>query len=349
MAVLKGNAYGHGGVEVARAAEQSGAAWLAVARINEALALRIAGVQLPVLVLGTVMPEHVPEAIVQQISLTVPHPDLAREFSAQAAASGGMLSVQAKIDTGMGRLGVWAEEGLGFLRLLKQLPGLRVDGMFTHLSSADEPQKTTTDWQLDRFDRLIAEAGQAGLRPRLVHAGNSAASLYYPRSRYDMIRPGIAIYGLQPDVDAPLPPGFKTALAWKTRLVSIKDLPAGHGVGYNYRYTTTSPERIGVIAVGYADGFRRRLGNIAIIRGRRVPVRSGVCMDQCMISLDDVPDARLGDEVVLIGSQGQACLTAEEVGRSWGTNNYELVCGLSARVPRVYFHEENNPDAASSQ
>jgi alanine racemase len=336
MAVIKANGYGHGLVETGRAAKAAGAAWLAVARLEEAGWLRDAGLDLPILVLGYCDPLRVPEALKLGATLAVHHPEIARAFSEQAQIAGQVLPVHAKFDTGMGRLGVFPEDGMPFIRLIDALPGLKLDGMFTHMANADEPERDTTDWQLDRFTRLLSEVEAAGLRPRWVHAANSASSLYFPRAYFDIIRPGIAIYGLDPSPEAPLPDSFRAALTWKTRLASVKLLPPGHGVGYNYRYVTKGEERIGVIPVGYADGFRRRLGNFALAGGKRVPVAGGVCMDQCMLQLDSVPGAVMGDEVVLLGRQGDALITAEEIGAAWGTNNYDVVCGLEARVPRFY-------------
>jgi alanine racemase len=336
MAVIKANGYGHGLVEMGRAAVAARAAWLGVARVEEAVMLRQAGIDAPILVLGYTAPERVPEAIAYRVSLAVYHPDVARAFSAQAGALGQPLHVHAKFDTGMGRLGVFPEDGLDFARLLHDSPELVLEGMFTHLASADEPVKDTTDWQIGRFTRLVEALEANQMRPPLVHAANSAASLYFPSAHFDMVRAGIAIYGLHPSSDAPLPEGFRPALVWKARLASVKDLPAGQGVGYNYRYVTQKTERIGVMPVGYADGFRRRLGNFALVGGKRVAVAGGVCMDQCMLQLDSVPEARIGDEIVLIGRQGEAAITAEEIGQAWGTVNYDVVCGLTARVPRMY-------------
>ena len=156
-----------------------------------------------------------------------------------------------------------------------------------------------------------------------------------------MVRCGIAIYGLQPSAEAPLPDAFRPALSWKAHLSSVKYLPANHGIGYSYRYTTQAREKIGVVPAGYADGFRRRVGNFALVGGKRVKLAGGVCMDQIMLRLDDVPEARFGDEVVLIGRQGDETITAEEIGREWGTVNYDVVCGLQARVPRLYLHERD--------
>ena len=337
LAVIKANGYGHGLAAAGQAAVAAGAAWCGVARIEEALLLRQSGLELPVLVLGFCPPERTPEAIANRISLAAFNPDHALAQAAHARQAGGTVQVHAKIDTGMGRLGVFPQDGLAFVRLLSQMPGLSVEGLFTHFARSDEPLLDETDHQLDLFLALVDVLQAEGLRPPLVHASNSAGALYFPRAYLDMVRPGIAIYGLHPSPEAPLPEGFRPALTWKTRLISVKELPPRHGVGYNFRYKTSAHERIGVIPVGYADGFRRRLGNFALAAGKRVPVVGGVCMDQCMLQLDSAPEAKVGDEVVLIGRQGELVITAEDVALAWGTNNYEVVCGLAARVPRLYF------------
>jgi alanine racemase len=336
MAVVKANAYGHGLVEVARAAVAGGASWLGVARLEEGAALRQAGIDADILVLGLTLPERAAEAAALDLRLAVYDYDLAKATAASAHAAGKTLHVHAKFDTGMGRLGVHPEDGLEFVRFLHKLNGFQVEGMFTHLAEADAPAKLSTDQQLDRFDRLLAALTDSGLRPRWVHAANSAATFYFPRARYDMVRSGIAVYGLHPSDEAPLPSGFRPALSWKARLASVKMLPPGHGIGYNFRYTTSRSERIGVCPAGYADGLRRRLGNFALVGGKRVPVVGGVCMDQCMLQLDQLPEAKAGDEIVLIGSQGSERLSAEEFAQAWGTVNYDVVTGLSARVPRYY-------------
>lgn len=337
LAVIKANGYGHGLAEVGRAAESAGAAWCGVARIEEALQIRQAGIGLPVLVLGYCPPERTAEAVANHISLSVFNPEVALAMASQARQVGKTLRVHAKIDTGMGRLGVFPQEAAAFIRLISETPGLAVEGMFTHFARADEPLREETACQIRLFNEVVEGLQSVGLRPPLVHAANSAAALYFPQAGYDMVRPGIAIYGLQPSAEAPLPEGFRPALAWKARLVSVKELPPNHGVGYNHRYVTARRERIGVVSVGYADGIRRRVGNFALVGGKRVPMAGGVCMDQCMVHLDDVPEARAGDEVVLIGRQGRAFLSAEVVAEAWGTINYEVVCGLQARVPRFYF------------
>ncbi|BCY19269.1 hypothetical protein hrd7_31180 [Leptolinea sp. HRD-7] len=336
MAVIKANGYGHGLAEIARAALYGGAAICGVARVEEAFRIRRKGIHGKMLVMGGAMTDHIPFALAEDISLTISDPVTARTFSQEAVRLGGKIHVHAKIDSGMNRLGVPAEQGVEFMKLLKTLPGLQVDGVFTHFARADEVNAGTTEQQLGRFNTFLTELKQVGLVPPQVHAANSAASLFFPAARFDMVRPGIALFGINPAEDAILPEGFSPVLQWKTRLISIKDVPPGCGVSYGHRYTTTKTERIGVIAVGYADGFRRVDGNRVLIRGKYAPVLGSICMDQCMVSLDDIPEAQLEDEVVLIGSQDNRKITAEMIAHSWGTIAYEVVCGLTARLPRIY-------------
>jgi alanine racemase len=336
MPVVKANAYGHGLIEVSKAAVEAGVEWLGVARIEEALALRAAGVACKILVLGYTPPKQVGAAVQERISLTVYDKAVAQSYADEAAQVGGSVSVHVKVDSGMGRLGVFPQDAVDFVRWLKGQRGLDVEAIFTHFARADETKYTTTDEQIERFDGVLKELEKDGIKPRLVHAANSAGTLNYPAGRYDLARCGIVMYGLQPSPDSPLPEGFIPALSWKTHLVSLKTLPPGHGVSYNFHYFTKKDERIGAIAIGYADGFRRRAGNIVLVRGKRVPVVGAVCMDQCMVQLDDVPEARLQDEVVLIGRQGDEMISADELAKDWGTINYEVLCGLADRVPRIY-------------
>lgn len=341
MAIVKANGYGHGLIQTAKAALQGGAAWLGVARIEDALILREAGIIHPLLVTGYTAPSWAAQAVERDVSLTAYDIDLAGAYDREARKTGRRLKVHAKFDSGMGRLGTFPEEGLNFMQNLARFASLEIEGMFTHFARSDEPEAPTTNWQNRRFQNLVAQVEKAGLRPPLVHAANSAAALYFPDTRYDLVRCGIAIYGLQPSAAAPLPDTFRAALSWKSHLISVKYLPANHGVGYGYRYTTRARERIGVAAVGYSDGFRRRVGNFALVGGKRVPVAGGVCMDQIMLQLDSVPEASFGDEVVLIGRQGDSSISAEEIGQEWGTVNYDVVCGLRAQLPRVFLNESD--------
>jgi len=336
MAVVKANGYGHGLVPAARAARLGGADWLGVARLEEAVWLREGGLTGPILVLGYTAPQRASEAAHFDLSLAVYDRGLAAELNRQAAGLGRRVKVHANVDTGMGRLGEVAEKSQELLTTIAGSENLELEGMFTHFARADEPERPETAEQIRRFSAAVRRAEETGLRPRWVHACNSAGTLYFPQAAFDMVRCGIAIYGLHPSNLAPLPAEVRPVLSWKARLISVKTLPAGHGVGYNHRYVTSGEERIGVIPAGYADGFRRRLGNFALVGGQRVNVAGGVCMDQCMLQLDDLPLAKIGDEVVLVGSQGDQRISAEEVGAAWGTINYDVTCGLTARVPRFY-------------
>ena len=339
MAVLKANAYGHGLIEVSKTAVKAGAAWLCVARVEEAIRLREAGIEIPLLVMGYTRPERVADAIKYRISLMVNNYDLATAFDQAANKAGGKVAVHAKIDTGMGRLGVYYEEGDEFGRHISNLENLDFEGIFTHFACADEPQKPITDLQIRRFDRVLAGLKSIGVHPKMVHAANSAASIYFPDARYDAVRPGIAIFGLHPSAQAPLPDGFEPALSWKCRLTSVKTLPPGFGISYGHRYYTTQVEKIAAASIGYADGLRRMMGNESLIGGKRAKQAGAICMDQSMWRLEDQSTAKAGDEMVLIGRQGSESISAEEIARLWGTINYEVICGLMDRVPRFYLDE----------
>jgi alanine racemase len=336
MAVVKANAYGHGAVPVARTALRGGASWLSVARVEEALELRTAGLDCPILLLGYTPPAKVEAAVANRISLTVWTTEQVEISAAAAKRLGEPARLHLKVDTGMSRLGVQPEEAVDLAHRLMSAPGVMFEGLFTHFARADEPGQPATHQQEDIFNVLIGELERLGLRPPLVHAANSAAGLTHQSAAFDMVRLGIALYGLRPCAHFPLPDDFRPALAWKTVLSHVKLIPPGRGVSYGHTYTTRSDERIGTLPVGYADGYRRTSGNHVLVGGKKAPVIGRVCMDQVMVQLDGVPGARPGDEVVLIGKQGVEHISAEEVADGWGTINYEVACGIGARVPRVY-------------
>jgi alanine racemase len=335
MAVVKANGYGHGAVQSARAALRGGATWCGVARLEEALELRRAGIECPILLLGYTPAGRLDEAIANRISLTIWDIDNAQAVAAAGGRIGERARIHIKVDSGMSRLGVQAED---VLQLAAVIPseGILVEGLFTHFARADELDPISVEAQEKRFNLAIKALENAGLCPELVHASNSAAGLTRPASAYHMVRAGIAIYGLHPSRDRLLPECFTPALVWKTVLSQVKLLPPGRGISYGHTYVTQADELIGTVPVGYGDGFRRTGGNTVLVGGRRVPVLGRVCMDQIMVKLDEVPGAKVGDEVVLIGRQGEARLTAEDLAYTWGTINYEVVCGIGARVPRLY-------------
>jgi alanine racemase len=336
MAVVKGNGYGHGIVEATRAAMEGGAAWLAVARLEEAQMIRSAGFESPILVMGFTHPKRAAEAAETNATLTAYDPKMAKELSIEACNAGVVIPVHVKIDTGMRRLGVFSENGVEFIQMLRTLPGIDISGMYTHLPRIDEVDHPTTTVQANRYKKLISQLEALNIRPALIHGSSSAGILNKVDVRFDMLRSGIAIYGQQASDDVRLGEDFKVALTWKARVISIKIIPAGEGVGYNHRYFTQKDERIGVIGAGYGDGLRRRQGNFVLVGGKRLNVVGGMCMDQCMVNLDEVPDVKVGDEAVIIGSQGSETITPEEIGKAWNTTNYEVICGIHARVPRFY-------------
>jgi alanine racemase len=335
MAVVKANGYGHGAVEVSRAALAAGASWLAVSCAEEALVLRQAGIAVPILVLGMVTAQEADEAIAAGLSLTVYCRESAELYSKRASALGRSVCVHLKVDTGMGRLGALpGEDTLALARAIAAMPSVHLEGVFTHLACADEENPAPTLEQLSKFNATLKALQGIGIRPAWIHAANSAATLAFPQARFDIVRAGVAVYGVHPSPHVLLPPSFRPALSWKARLVSCKALPPGWGVSYGMEYHTAGEETVGVIPVGYADGWRRNRPNLVLLHGRRTPVIGRVCMDQCMVRLPE--DASLGTEVVLIGRQDGEEIRVEEVAERWGTINYEVITGISARMPRVY-------------
>jgi alanine racemase len=339
MAVLKADAYGHGAVQVAHTAMRNGASWCGVACLSEAEALRRAGIGAPILVLGYTPAWQSRDAVRAGVSLAVFDMDTAKALSRAAEALARTARVHVKVDTGMHRLGVVPSEVPELIRALRDLPGIEVEGLFTHFARADEvgpDGRRATDAQVARFDELLERLARLGARPPLVHAANSAALLGRSDTRYDLVRPGIALYGLSPSetlADA----GLRPALSWKTQVAQVLDLAAGEAVGYGGVWRADRASRVATIPVGYADGFRRapRTWRHVLVRGSAAPVIGRISMDQTAIDVSDVDNVRQGDEVVLIGTQGSARITAEMAASWLGTVNYELVAGILARVPRL--------------
>jgi alanine racemase len=336
MGVMKANAYGHGALEVARAAVRGGVAWCGVARAEEALTLRRAGVDCSILVLGHTPAERLNDLIAAGVSMTVWSKEQVEAASGMARQNGERARLHLKVDTGMSRLGVFPQDVLALARRMRQAEGVLFEGLMTHFACADEIDPQPTKEQQLRFEEVLELLEKEGLRPPLVHASNTAAGLCRPSAHYDIVRTGIAMYGLSPSSNCALPDGLLPALAWKSQVYQVKTVPPGSGVSYGFEYRTRGEERLGIISVGYADGFRRVQGNQVLIRGRRAPVVGRVCMDLSVVQLDGIPEVQAGDEVVLIGEQGEEHIDADEVAQRWGTINYEVICGIGARVPRVY-------------
>lgn len=346
MAMVKANAYGHGAVESARAAVRGGATWLGVYAAGEGLELREAGITEPILVLGPTLPEWVQESLAHDLTLAIPARDYVQPILDAAGALGVTAHVHVKVDTGMTRLGLDAHNAAAEIFELAQNNALSVDGIFTHFAVADDPHaRGIENWgnaftlqQLDTFLRVADELERLGVQVQYRHAANSPGSVHYQHPRLNLARGGVLLYGLHPSSDAPRPEGFEPALSFKTRIALVRDVPVGRFVSYGATFETKRPSRVGVLMVGYADGFRRKPNHYGevLVRGKRVPILGRVCMDQTMVDLTELPEAQTGDEVVLIGKQENEELSAEEIGARLGTNNYETVTTISARVPRVY-------------
>jgi alanine racemase len=340
LASLKADGYGHGALKVARTVLHNGATMLGVATVSEATPLREAGITAPILVFGYVPLWQMREAVRQDLTVTLYASESAHALSRAAQALQKTVKVHVKVDTGMARLGIRFEEIndlLALLREIKQLPGLELEGIFTHFAKADSSDKEHVQLQLARFKHVLEIVEAHGLRPPIAHAANSAATLSLPEAHFQMVRPGIALYGLDPSEDVRVPANFRAALSFKTQIAQVKMIPEGEYISYGCTYQTDRPTRIAVIPVGYADGFRRTPNNwgSVLVHGETAPIRGRVCMDQCMIDVTHLPQARMGDEVVLIGQQGNATLTAEMVAQRLGTISYEVVSEILARVPRI--------------
>ena len=338
MAVLKADGYGHGAVKVARTALNNGADWCGVASLSEALALRNAGIEAPILILGFTPGWHAREALLRDVSLTVYDLDVARAYARAAQELKRTARVHVEVDTGMSRLGVLPAAAPSFIRAVAALNAICVEGIFTHFSSADSDEGYT-QLQLARFRDVLSTIGDLPTL-RYVHAANSAGALAYPEARFNMVRIGLAMYGLNPFHPAPLRPAglrLRPAMTWRTTIAQVKTLPAGTPVSYGGRFVCPRETTIAVIPVGYADGFRRApctFGEV-LVRGQRAPIVGAVCMDQSMIDVSHIPNVRIGDEVVIIGQQGSEQISVEAVAVRLGTISYEVISAILPRVPRV--------------
>jgi alanine racemase len=333
MAVVKANGYGHGDVEVARAAIEGGATWAGVALVEEGLKLRGAGIEVPILVLSELPNGSEAVALAHRLTPTL-YSDAGLERL--SAAARGSVPVHVKIDTGMHRVGVWPPEDAPAFAGRVQDAGLEVEGLFTHFARSEEDEVTTKE-QLDRFLEAAGRIRSAGVSPRLLHAANSGATILHPESHLDLVRPGIALYGIEPAPGVGADIGLRPALTWRSRVSAVKRLAAGEAISYGHRYRLEHDAWVATVPVGYADGYPRQLTNLGgvLIGGRRRQVAGTVTMDQLVVDCgeDQVP---VDEEVVLIGSQGNASVGADELGRLFGTVGYEIVSRIGERVPRRY-------------
>jgi alanine racemase len=335
MAVLKADAYGHGARWVARTAALNGAAMLGVASLNEALDLRADGIMAPILILGYSPPWQARDLALSGIRATVFSLPVVEHFSRVARDLGREINVHIKVDTGMTRLGVLPDDLPAFVDAVSRLPGINVEGIFSHMATSDTDIAFAVE-QGERFSTLLSDLHASGHRFRYVHMENSAAVMRHLPFAGNLVRTGLALYGLYPLPRKETDVGLRPALAFKTRVAQVKSVPAGTGVSYGRSFITKRPSRIAVLPVGYGDGFRRSPANWGhvLVRGRRAPIAGVVAMDMTMIDVTEIDGVQEGDEAVLIGRQGAESITVEDVAAALGTLSYEVVTQILPRVPR---------------
>jgi len=337
LGVVKANGYGHGAVPVARALADAGIDSLAVALLEEAKELRRGGIKVPLLMMGALEPEQMDAVIHEGVTPALFREDQITALDLSAARNGRPHPFHLKVDTGMGRLGIPWNRVDGILDLLARRPRLVLEGVFSHLACADDPDHPLTQEQMDRFEEVLGRIRSRGLSPRYRHLSNSAAMLDRPPTWMNLVRPGLLLYGYRPSPrnrDIPLSP----VLRFATRIVFLKEIAAGDAVGYGATFRAERTSRIATVAAGYDDGVIRSLSNRGhfLVRGRRVPIVGRVSMDLTTLDVTDFPDAALGDEAVLIGRQGEEFQGADRVADEAGTVSWEILCAIGSRVTRVY-------------
>ncbi|MEX1217259.1 MAG: alanine racemase [Acidimicrobiales bacterium] len=341
-AVVKADGYGHGAIAVSEAILQAGADWLAVALIEEAAVLRKAGITAPILLLSQPRLADLPAVVRYDLRVCIFSVEAVELLADAARAQNKVVPVHIKVDTGMNRIGVAPADALALALEVAKHPELALEGVFTHCAVADEPDNPFTNVQLDRYEAVLAELEAAGLTPLIRHSANSATAIAHPRGRYDLVRVGIAVYGIAPSPGLPGTPNLQPALSLHAEVSMVKRVAAGEGISYGLRHRFETDSNVATVPIGYADGVPRRLGlngGEVLIGGRRRAIVGVVTMDQLMVDCGE-DHIEVGDEVVLIGQQGDEEITAEEVAECLDTIAYEVICGIGPRVPRFYTGSE---------
>lgn len=338
LAVVKANAYGHGGIEASRALVAAGADALGVAYVEEGILLRRAGIRTPMLVMGPTPPEAAEAFLQYRLIPTISDLALAERLSNLATPAGRTVDVHLKVDTGMARLGVSPGEALAYAAKLARLPGLRLEGLMSHFAAAEADDLAPTRDQLVRFREVDRALRAAGIVVARRHLANSAGLLALPEAHLDLVRPGLLLYGYAPSPRFASRLALRPALTLRTRIAALRDVPRGQGVSYGHTFVAPRDLRVATLPVGYADGVSRALSNRGqvLVRGRRVPILGRVCMDMTLVDVSAIPEAALGDEAVLIGRQGEEVITADDVAAAAGTISYEVLAGVGPRIPRAY-------------
>ena len=338
LTVVKNNAYGHGAVQASKAALKGGSRWLAVARLCELIELRQAGITAPVLIFGGVTAEEAEEAVFYDAVLPAFDSELIKAYSSAAQKVGKTLKLHLKVETGMGRFGVFPQDILEFTHFLQGLPGLELNGIYSHYADVGDGTLPETRQQLSYFKQALNSLQESGINPQWVHLSSSSVILNMPDSYFNLVRSGGITYGLGgvEDKNRQILPGLGRAFTWKARLMSCKKFPKGWGIGYDSTYHTSEGEIIGVVPVGHGDGYRKSEDSQVLVNGQRVPIVGKLCMDQFMISLPKMYPA--GTEVVLIGAQGEERITSQELARKWNLAT-PTTTNVNLRVPRIYLNE----------
>jgi alanine racemase len=340
MAVVKADAYGHGSIDIARTLASEGVEWLAVATVTEGIELRQAGIVAPILILGGVNSDLQVQSIVkwglQPTICTIDQATLISKAIARLQSSKS-LPVQLKLDTGMSRLGADWQAAVTFFENVAQLPYLEISGLYSHLATADEIDRTVLEMQVDRFEQATTAISQAGYSLPMLHLANSAGILVSDRLHYQLVRPGLILYGLCPASHLQSKIDLQPILSVRARVNQIKDITAGTGVSYGYRFIADRDLRLAVVDIGYADGIPRRLSNRmqVAIRGQLVPQIGSITMDRIMLDITQIPDLQVGEIVTILGRDGDVQITADDWANELGTISWEILCGFKGRLPRV--------------
>jgi alanine racemase len=343
MAVVKANAYGHGAVEISRALVDHGITKLAVASVQEGIALRQAGLTADILVLVDLFDEHCKDLLAYRLTPVITDHRLLPALARTAETLNQPFPIHLKVDTGMGRLGFSPSELIRVLDMLPTWKSLRVEGLMTHLADSDGRDPGHTEQQLALFRDLIDQCKRHGIMVPLAHAANSGATIRFPHSHFSLVRPGIALYGYHTLPDGVPSLDLRPILSLRTTILQVRTLKPGDSVSYNRTFVAKRPSTIAVLPVGYADGYNRRLSNrgVVLIQGRRAPIVGLVCMDMTMVDVTDIPSVQVGDAVTLIGQDGTDAIWADDLARWTETIPYEILCGIGQRIPRLY--QNQNP------
>lgn len=338
MAVVKANAYGHGAIETSRTLIRHGVSLLAVFSTEEGVTLRLAGIDVPIVVLGPIFQEQFGDLFAYQLTPVISDPSVLPALGQAAASCESPHPIHLKIETGMGRLGLTHEELVTFVGSHRFPPSLRLEGLMTHLADADGSDPDATEQQISRFNKALKVVLEGGFQISLVHASNSSGTVRFPSAHFSLVRPGIMLYGYHTLPHTIQTPDLRPVLSLKTRIAQLRTVQPGSTVSYNRTFAARRPTRIAVLPIGYANGLSRHLSNrgAVLIHGQRASIAGLVCMDMVMVDVTEIPGTAVGDEAVLIGRQGNDEITASDIAKWTDTIPYEVLCAIGPQIPRLY-------------